>query len=121
MIFHLISGLALAAFCIGYALRRRRRIHIPLMLAAGLTDLAVVIILTIQRDPFGTLARSSPGILWVHVSLALLSLVLLGRQAWTGRRLVGDPAARASHGRLAVTFLACRTLTFITALMVTPA
>lgn len=120
MIFHVLSGLALAAFCTGFALRRRRALHVPLMISAGLTDLVIVIVLTVQRDPFGTLARSTPGILWIHVSLAILSLTLLGRQAWTGRRLLGDPAARLPHTLLAPAFLACRTLTFITALLVSP-
>ncbi len=107
-----------AVIVLGLALRRRPRVHIPLMLSAFALDLGSVVFLQVQRRAVQKAASTPTPLLMVHISFAFLSLVLYAAMAVTGTRLARTGNGRAAHRMLARVFLVCRAGTWITSFFV---
>lgn len=82
----LISILAFALLLIGFANRRRPRIHVPLMLAAFLIDLSIVAYIEITRDAIASAKAKMGPLMVVHIILSCLVLVFYFGQVATGLR-----------------------------------
>lgn len=111
------SFLALALMYAGVRLRRRRRVHVPVMAVTIVFDLLIILQIEVARSAVDTAARaaSNSAMLNVHVALSVLYVLLLGPVVFYGRRLLrGDGAARAVHRPLAAAAVALRTLVFAT-------
>ena len=102
----------------GVLFRRRRRVHIPLMLTAFAIDLGIVLYLEIARHVIESLVdRPMTVLLVVHILLSVLVLVLYVVQVVTGiKKARGKPVA--AHLKVAVVFMICRFGNLATSMMV---
>lgn len=115
----LLSVLVCVILVIGVLNRRRKRIHIPLMLTAMAIDVGMVLYLEIRRGVVESIPRRPMTLLLaVHVTISLLVLILYGVQVVTGYR---NARGRRSgwHPRIAALFLPLRFANLITSFMIT--
>jgi hypothetical protein len=95
-----LSGLKLlsiAAFLVlltGYTLRRRKAVHIPLMLTALAIDLGIVVYIEVQRGAIAAAKARMGPLMAVHIAISVAVLVLYGVQVASGIR-----KARGGGGR----------------------
>lgn len=81
----LLSVFVCVLLVIGYANRRRKRVHIPLMVSSLLIDLGLVLYLEITRAVVESVAtREMTLLLVVHICLSVAVLALYGVQVVTG-------------------------------------
>ena len=113
---HLLAAVAWLLLVAGWTARRRRRLHLSLVVPGILLDLAMVVALELERsviektvsEPF-TLPQQ------VHIGASLLAVLLYFPTVWLGLRLLfgrPDPRVRVRHRRFAVTALVLRTVGF---------
>lgn len=114
----LYSTAVLALIAAGLAFRRRRQVHIPIMLLAFALDFGSVIYLQVQRHAVQKAASEPTPILLVHIAFALATLGLYTAMAVTGTRLARKGIGRSTHKRLAAVFLFCRVATWGTSFFV---
>ena len=115
----LLSVVVCAILVIGVLNRRRRRIHIPLMLTAMAIDVGMVLYLEIRRGVVESIPkRPMTPLLAVHVTISVLVLILYGVQIVTGYR---NAKGRRStwHPRFAALLLPLRCVNLITSFMIT--
>lgn len=112
------STAVLALIAAGLAFRRRRQVHIPIMLIAFALDLGSVIYLQLQRHAIQKAASEPTTILMVHIAFALAAIGLYTAMTVTGTRLARNGAGRPVHKRLAAIFLFCRVGTWATSFFV---
>lgn len=118
---HLASSLVVALLAAGLWFRHRRpQLHLRLMISAFVVDLLLVLYIEISRHAVEkVVARVSP-LLWFHagvsvgVLLCYVAMILLGRGVLAGQ---GD--ARKWHFAVGMTFVALRSLNYLTSYMVT--
>lgn len=78
---------------IGYLNRRKRRVHIPLMLTAFVIDMAMLLYIELTRNAIQAAQDRMSTIMLVHVLLSVATLVLYVGQIITGiRKLKGKPS-----------------------------
>ena len=81
----LISAFACVLIVVGVLNRRRKRIHIPLMVSALTIDLGIVLYLELARGVVESIpGRQMTPLLVFHICLRCLVLVLYGVQVFTG-------------------------------------
>ncbi|MEK7470209.1 MAG: hypothetical protein AAB074_22800 [Planctomycetota bacterium] len=114
----LYSTVVLALIAAGLAFRRRRRIHIPIMLGAFALDLGSVVYLQVQRNAVQKAAAEPTTILMVHIAFALSALLLYTAMTVTGTKLARRGTGRPMHRGLACVFLVCRVSTWGTSFFV---
>jgi len=115
----LLSVFVCLLLLVGVAYRRRRRIHIPLMLSAFAIDLSMVFYLEIRRGVVESIpSRPMTTLLFVHILISVLVLVLYGVQITTGIRNLRGPR-RPWHRKAGMTFLLLRFGNLITSFFVT--
>ncbi|MBI2922476.1 MAG: hypothetical protein HYY18_15605 [Planctomycetes bacterium] len=114
------STAVLAVIAAGLAFRRRRRVHIPLMLSAFVLDVASVLYLQVQRQAVQTAVGKPTTMLMIHVSLAIGTILLYLIVIPLGWRLAVTGKGRPQHRRAAVLFLLFRVGTWVTAFFATP-
>ena len=118
--FHLQSFLILCVLGLGVVLRKRRRLHVPLMSVGMGWDVILIVQIEIFRDALFKASRfmGNPGLLNVHVILATTTLVFYGFCIYTGRGLLaGRSSVRTRHRRAGMCAITFRVLTFITGLL----
>jgi len=116
--FHAISTLVLLLLAAGFLSRRRRRIHIPIMLAAFGLDLSLVLAIEITRGAIRKATTAPPPLLLFHVLVSVLALVFYGAMYVLGRRVQsGAEQLRPWHRRTALVFGACRATNYVTSWM----
>ena len=116
---NLLSFIILIFFFWGRSLRfKNLRLHIQVMCAVMIADLALVAGLVVMRDALGKVGGGMPWTLQIHVPIAVTTVALYFFTAWTGYQLLrGFPVRKRMRefDRLLVTF---RVLTLVTSLMV---
>jgi hypothetical protein len=117
--FHAASTLVLLLLLAGVRLRRRRRCHIPLMIAAFSLDLATLLAIEWSRGAIQK-ARSGPGPLLVfHVTVSVFALAGYGVMFVLGERVrQGTERLRPWHRRTAWIFGTCRAANYVTSWMI---
>jgi hypothetical protein len=119
---------------VGVSLHRVTRLHVPLMLAGFVMDLALVLYLQLTRDAVGKAVAGVPALRYFHISVAVLSVLLYFALIPSGYRLLklkgvtaGGPevaetfrAARLWHKALASVFGLARGATLVTSFVITP-
>jgi hypothetical protein len=118
---HLGSSLVVVLLAVGLWFRHRRPgLHLRLMISAFVVDLLLVLYIEISRHAVErVLARVSP-LLWFHagvsvgVLLCYVAMILLGRGV-----LAGQGESRKWHFAVGMTFVALRSLNYVTSYMVT--
>ncbi len=114
--FKALATLGYLLIAAGFLMRRRRRAHVPLVLAGMGIDLALVLILEFSRDVIGmTFSHEWTVPQWVHIGASVLATVLylvvlpLGIQMLRG----GSARVRRAHRGFAQAALALRTVGFV--------
>ena len=81
----LLSVLVFVLLVCGVLARRRKRMHIPLMIIAMAIDVGLVLYLELTRAVVETVVREPMSVLmYVHILLSVIVLVLYGVQIRTG-------------------------------------
>ncbi|HEX8913086.1 MAG TPA: hypothetical protein VF796_12050 [Humisphaera sp.] len=115
---HLISTIVILLVAAGLYFRRDRRVHVPLMVTAFLTDLGLVLYIELSRGAVAKVATGSRWLLWVHAAISLGVLACYVAMFVLGRRVNGGAhASRRAHRNVGMTFVALRGLNYATALM----
>ncbi|MBZ5672731.1 MAG: hypothetical protein LAP61_00645 [Acidobacteriia bacterium] len=117
--FHIASTLVLLILIAGILLRRRRRIHVPIMITAFGLDLASVLAIEVSRGAIKKAISAPPPLLLFHVTVSVSALVFYGVMFVLGERVrKGAEQLRPWHRRTAWLFGACRTANYITSWMI---
>jgi hypothetical protein len=117
--FHAASTLVVLIIVAGILLRRRRSIHIPIMIAAFSLDLASVLAIEVQRGAIKKAMSSPPPLLLFHVAVSVTALLFYVVMFVLGERVrVGAVHLRPWHRRAAWVFGACRTANYVTSWMI---
>lgn len=116
---HYVSLVALLLVALGLALRRRAKLHMALMTAAFLVDLALLLYVEFTRQAVEKALSGGDALLYFHIAVSLGVLVLYVLQIRLGLRLYrGQPIVRVRHRQLGVVFVVLRLLNFVTSFYV---
>lgn len=114
-----LSAFVCVLIVVGLLNRRRKRVHIPLMLSALIIDLSMVLYLEIRRGVVESIPhRPMTPLLIVHIIISVTVLVLYGIQVYTG---IQNAKGRRSawHPRVGATFVVLRFANLVTSWMIT--
>lgn len=101
----------------GILVRRNRKLHIKVMSLAIIWDVILILQIELSRSAIlkASKAMSNAFALNVHVSIAILTVVLYGFMIQSGRQIIkGRGDLRKKHKILGFTTFSLRILTFIT-------
>jgi len=113
----ILSIAVFAALLVGYANRRRPRVHIPLMLAAFAVDIAMVLYIELTRGAIDQARAKMGPTMIVHITFSALCLVLYVLQIATGIKKVRRRPTRW-HGAAGPALLLARLGNLITTFLV---
>jgi uncharacterized membrane protein YozB (DUF420 family) len=112
-----LASLAFVLIVAGWAQRRNRARHVPLVLAGIGLDLALVVWLELSRGVVEKTMHDDFSMLrWVHIWSSTLAVVLYLPTLWFGFRMLrgaADPAVRKRHAVVATLALVTRTIGFV--------
>ncbi len=102
----ILSITACALLVTGYLNRKRRGIHIPLVVSAFVIDMAIVLYIEISRGALEAAQAKMGPLMIVHITLSVITILLYFGQIVTGiRKLRGKPSAwHGVGGRLLLLF-----------------
>ncbi len=117
-IVELISCGICVLLVIGVLNRRHKRIHIPLMVSAFISDMTMLLYIEFTRQAIETAwTRMSP-LMGIHIVLSVIMIGLYVEQIATGIRKARG-RRHPWHGKAGIAFLVCRFGNLITSFMVT--
>jgi MFS-type transporter involved in bile tolerance (Atg22 family) len=118
---HLASSFVVLLLAVGLWFRHRRpQLHLRLMISAFVVDLLLVLYIEISRHAVEKVVSRVSPVLWFHaavsvgVLLCYVVMILLGRCV-----LAGQEGFRKRHFAVGMTFVALRSLNYVTSYMVT--
>lgn len=98
---------------------RRRALHLGLMIAAFAVDLGLLLYIETTRHAAEKVVGRFQPLLWFHAGVSLVVLVCYLAMLSLGFRMVrGEMRLRRWHRVLAVTFVICRGLNYVTSFLV---
>lgn len=112
-----ISIVACVLLAVGFMYRRKRRVHIPLMLSAFVVDMGLVLYIELSRGAIDTARTTTSGLMIFHIAISVGVVLLYFWQIYTGIRRVRGAAA-SSHGATGLTLLVLRLGNLVTSFMV---
>lgn len=119
-----ISIFVFLILLVGYAYRRRRKIHVPLMLSAFAIDMGLVAYIELNRSAIKTAQSiitpdAGPGpLMTVHIIMSVIVVLLYFWQIYTGiGKLRGK--RNPSHPYTGIVFLLLRFGNLVTSFIVT--
>ena len=101
----------------GILVRRNRKLHVKVMSLAIIWDVILILQIELSRSAIlkASKAMSNAFALNVHVSIAVLTVVLYGFMIQSGRQIIkGRGDLRKKHKILGFTTFSLRILTFVT-------
>ncbi|MFN8388652.1 MAG: hypothetical protein U0136_00005 [Bdellovibrionota bacterium] len=111
-----VATIAWLLLSTGYFLRRRRALHITLMLTGIFMDISLVLFLEVSRGAIETALSFSLSLMkQLHIAASTTAFLLYFPVLYLGSQLVrgtGDARTRERHVRLATLALLFRTLGF---------
>lgn len=122
IIFQVQSIFILALLFYGLYNRKNRYKHIKLMKSAIIWDLILVVQIELTRGAIMKASKVStnPGLLNIHVSLAVSTVLLYALVFYSGTQLSkGNESFRKRHKMIGMITLTIRVLTFITSILIT--
>ena len=114
---HTASALVCVLLIVGVLVRRRRKIHIPLMISAIAIDVTIVLIIEFGRGALQQAQAKMGPLMIVHIALSVAVLIGYGIQVFTGIKKLRNRPTR-THAAVMPLLLAVRLGNFITSLMV---
>jgi hypothetical protein len=115
--FQLQNTMIILLIYLGVFFRRKRKIHVKLMIFSIIWDVLLIFQIEFYRHAINKTLKAftNPLILNIHILLAISSVIMYGVMIYTGRKLLaGDKLVRIKHKRAGYTTLVLRTLTYIT-------
>lgn len=103
----IISAFVCLILVVGVLNRRRRRVHIPLMVSALIIDLSVVAYIEFTRDAVASAQKKMGPLMIVHLAFSISVLILYGVQVYTGIKKARGGVSR-THGKVMPWFLLAR-------------
>jgi hypothetical protein len=117
--FHAASSLVLVILIGGILLRRRRHLHVPVMITAFGLDLASVVAIEVSRGAIKKATSAPPPLLLFHVIVSVSALLFYGVMFVLGEQVrKGTQGLRVWHRRAAWAFGVCRTANYVTSWMI---
>lgn len=117
--FHTASTLVVFLLVAGILLRRRRKIHVPVMITAFGLDLVSVLLIEITRGAVEKAISRPPPLLLFHVTVSVLALLFYIVMFLLGERVrKGADELRPWHRRVAWMFGTCRVANYVTSWMI---
>ena len=117
--FHTISTVVVILLVIGLAVRKNKKVHVPLMISAFSVDLASVVAIEISRGAIQKAVTAPPPLLIFHVLVSVAALAFYGVMFFLGERVrSGATHLRPWHRRTAWVFGACRAANYVTSWMI---
>ncbi len=114
-----ISAFVCVLIVLGVLNRRRKKVHIPLMVSALAIDLGIVLYLELTRALIESIPnRPMTGLLIFHITLSCIVLALYGCQVYTGIKNARGQRS-AWHARIPIWFILARFGNLITSYFVT--
>lgn len=114
----LISAFVCVLIVVGVLNRRRKRLHISLMVSALVIDVGIVLYLELARAVIESIpGREMTGLLIFHIALSCLVLVLYGCQVYTGIKNARGQRS-AWHAKIPPWFITARFGNLITSYFV---
>ena len=117
---HGISTLALILIFAGVYFRKKRALHMSLLLSAFVIDVLLVLYIELTRHAVEKVVSNSGPLLWFHVFVSVVALGLYVFQVRLGYLLYrGIQASRGLHIKCGMAFILFRVMNYITSFMVT--
>lgn len=113
----LLSAVIYVVLLIGFANRGRRRVHIPMMIAAFTADMGLVLYLEFTRDAIGTALHTHSGLMRFHVGLSVVVVLLYLGQIYSGIRKARNRRG-FWHGKGGIALLVTRLGNLITSFII---
>ena len=114
-----ISAFVCVLIVLGVLNRRRKKVHISLMISALAIDLGIVLYLELARAVVESLpGREMSGLLVFHIALSCVVLFLYGCQVYTGIKNARGQRS-AWHAKIPIWFIFARFGNLITSLFIT--
>ena len=117
IIFQIQSFLILSLILVGVYYRSFRAKHVKIMASAITWDLLLILQIQVNRQAIQKAAKAieNPMMLNIHVSIAVLTVLIYFALIYTGRKLLkGQSNIRPKHKLLGWSAVVMRTLTFVT-------
>ena len=121
---HAVSTFILGLVFYGLWKRKDVAIHVPVMLAAFVLDVVLVLYIELTRGAINTFAESVQApigreLLLFHITVSLITIVLYGVLTALGFKIMkGERALLKLHRNLAGVFLICRLTNYVTSFMI---
>ncbi len=117
--FILVSSFVVFLIAVGIFFHRKTEVHIPIMASAFVIDVALVLIIELQRHAVekvvGEVTATSPSAFVIfHATVSLLVILFYIALGITGSKLLKDKTKRSIHKKLAYAFIALRLINYIT-------
>ena len=116
---NILSTLVLFIIAYGVIKRNDRKVHIPVMTAAFLIDLGLVLYIELNRGAVEQAIDGVEGLLLFHIIVSALVLVLYIALTVIGVKLLKNPAMMKLHRNLAAAFIICRLTNYVTSFFIT--
>ncbi len=118
-----LATLVLVIIAVGLLVRRRRTLHVPLMLSAFVIDMSMLVAIEVSRKAVENAVDAvadhrMPGILLFHIVVSSVLVVCYFFMLWSGYRLLRRGVGRRRHFVGACAFLICRAINYITSFMI---
>jgi xanthine/uracil permease len=115
----LVSSFVVFLIAIGIVFHRKLEVHIPLMVSAFVIDVALVLIIELQRHAvekvIGEATSSSPSSFVIfHACVSLLVILFYIALGITGSKTIKDRTKLRVHKKLAYVFICLRLINYVT-------
>lgn len=115
---HGLSLLVCIMLVVGVIWRRKRNVHIPLMLGAIVIDLGMVLYIEFSRGAVEQAQSKMGTLMKVHIAISIGVLVLYGIHVCTGILMARGGKVGGIHGKIMLPTVGLRILNLITSVMV---
>jgi hypothetical protein len=113
--FKIAATIALVLICAGVLNRRKRTIHVPLMLSALTIDIVMLLIIEFSRSAIETAVHTPlPTILLIHIIFSVLLVCAYLYMLFFGLKLLIKNQGRTMHYTGAYVFVFFRLANYIT-------
>lgn len=117
--FHAASTASLLLVAAGLVSRRRRLLHVRLMLTAFAIDVALLLFIEIRRGAVEKVITAGRALLTFHVAVSVLMLAGYVVQLTLGMRILrGSEGHRRMHALCGACFCVFRLLNYVTSFLV---
>ncbi len=115
----LVSSFVVCLIAVGITFHRKLEVHIPIMVSAFVIDVALVLIIELQRHAvekvIGEVSAPSPSTFVIfHACVSLLVILCYIALGITGAKAIKDRSKLSKHKAIAVIFIILRLTNYVT-------